>query len=326
MKTLICGAGPIGQWLALRLVKAGKDVTLLARGQTCKTIERDGVRILDALTGKQARVHMNLTPALGPDDRYDLAVVPMVKSSRLAFCPDLARNRHLKHILFLGNEVAGSEDYLARLPEEKILLGFPGAGGGYKDGELIIAEGDKPGGKGKIFIGELDGKTRARTREISKLFEDSRIAVSIEKDMDGWLKYHFAFMAPTVGVVYKLGGDMKAVASDPEAIHQYCEACREAGNVLRAVGYKKRQPAVFNMYYWLPRFLEPKVFVKLFGSDDAEVKFGLHAGAVGPELLGLADDFEMLKQYAKMDTPNLDALLACVQRAQPSAKIQAVAS
>ncbi|MCP4604783.1 MAG: ketopantoate reductase family protein [Proteobacteria bacterium] len=325
MKTLIYGAGPIGQWLALRLARAGKDVTLLARGRTYETIEREGVRILDALTGEQLHAHVKLTTTLGPDDRYDLAVVPMVKSSRLATCPTLAENSHIEHILFLGNEVAGAEDYLTHLPEEKIVLGFPGAGGGYKDGDLIIAEGEKPGGKGKIFIGELDGKTRPRTREIGKLFEDSRIAVSIEKDMDGWLKYHFAFMAPTVGVVYKLGGNMKAVASDPEAIHQYCEACREAGNVLRAAGYKKRQPAIFNMYYWLPRFLEPKVFAKLFGSDDAEVKFGLHAGTVGPELLGLAEDFEGLKQHAKMDTPNLDALLAYVRRTQPSTKITAVA-
>jgi len=31
MKTLIYGARPIGQWLAIRLEQAGKDVTLLAR-------------------------------------------------------------------------------------------------------------------------------------------------------------------------------------------------------------------------------------------------------------------------------------------------------
>jgi ketopantoate reductase len=34
MKTLIFGAGPIGQWLAMRLGDAARDVTLLARGAT----------------------------------------------------------------------------------------------------------------------------------------------------------------------------------------------------------------------------------------------------------------------------------------------------
>ncbi|MCP4197632.1 MAG: ketopantoate reductase family protein [Proteobacteria bacterium] len=326
MKTLIYGAGPIGQWLALKLEKAGTDVTLLARGQTYEALEQDGIRIRDALTGEQVRAQVKLTKALGSQDRYDLVVVPMVKSSRLAVCPTLAENMHIEHFLFLGNEVAGADEYFTHLPKEKVLLGFPGAGGGHKDGELIIAEGDKPGGKGKIFIGELDGKPRSRTRQIKKLLEDSCIAVSIEKDIDGWLKYHFAFIGPTAGVIYKFDGDMKAVASDAEAIHQYCQACREAGDVLRKIGYKKRQPAIFNLYYWLPRWLEPKALANLFGSDEAEVKFGLHAGVVGPELLGLAEEFEVLKRKANMDTPNLDALIDCVRKAQPAGEAKEVAS
>ena len=53
MKTLIYGAGPIGQWLALKLALAGKDVTLLARNETYRTLERDGVRMVDGLTGEK---------------------------------------------------------------------------------------------------------------------------------------------------------------------------------------------------------------------------------------------------------------------------------
>jgi 2-dehydropantoate 2-reductase len=321
MKTLIYGAGPIGQWLALKLVKAGKDVTLLARGGTYEKLEQDGVRFVDALTGEQLCAQVNLVKELASQDRYDLVVVPMMKSARLAVCPILAKNSSLENILFLGNEVAGPTDYLKYLAREKVLLGFPGAGGGWDGDGLVIADRDKPGGKGRIFIGELDGKTRERTRLIKKLFDGSGVEVSIEKDMDGWLKYHFAFMGPTAGVIFKRNGDMKAVASDAKAIHQYCKACREAGDVLRKIGYTKRQPAVFNIYYWLPRFLEPKVFAKLFGSEDAEVKFGLHAKTIGPELLGLAEDFELLKGKAGVDTPNLDALLDCVRRAQPGDEI-----
>ncbi|MEJ2189018.1 MAG: 2-dehydropantoate 2-reductase N-terminal domain-containing protein [Acidobacteriota bacterium] len=51
MKTLIDGAGPIGQWLALRLSHSGADVTLLARGRTCDELARSGIRIVDGLTG-----------------------------------------------------------------------------------------------------------------------------------------------------------------------------------------------------------------------------------------------------------------------------------
>jgi 2-dehydropantoate 2-reductase len=317
MKTLMYGAGPIGQWLALKLEKAGKDVTVLARGRTYDKLVQDGVRFVDALTGEQLRAQVKLTRELAPQDRYDLVVVPMVRSGRLAVCQILAKNDHLENILFLGNEVGGFAEYLKFLPKEKVLFGFPGAGGGWREGALVIADRDKPGGKGQIFVGEIDGKTRARTRQIKQLFEGCDMVVSLEKDIDGWLKYHFAFVGPTAGAIFKHHGDMKAVASNAETIHQYCQACREAGNVLRKTGYTKRQPAIFNLYYWMPRFLEPKIFAKLFGSDEAEVRFSLHSKVAGPEMIELADGFEVLKRNANMKTPNLDDLLDCVRKAQP---------
>ena len=51
MKTLIYGAGPIGQWLALRLHKVGVDVTLLARGRTFGDLLCNGIRIVYGLAG-----------------------------------------------------------------------------------------------------------------------------------------------------------------------------------------------------------------------------------------------------------------------------------
>jgi 2-dehydropantoate 2-reductase len=315
MRNLIYGAGPIGRWLALRLEQTGQDVTLLARGETYRLLEQGGIEIVDGLTGERLAARVKLVDRLDAEDRYDLVVVAMQKASRVAVCPVLAQNENLKNILFVGNDVSGFHRYLEHLPEESVLLGFPGVGGGWDGGDLVIMDREKPyDHHGEIFIGELDGATRARTLEIKGLFEAADIKVSIEGNMDGWLKYHFAFMAPTAGVTFMKGGDLRAVAADKQAIHQYCRACREAGNVLRKVGYRKRQPPVFNLYYWLPRWLEPMVFSKLFGSRSAEVRFGLHVRTVGPELLEMAEEFAELKAEAGMETPNLDALLACVPR------------
>jgi 2-dehydropantoate 2-reductase len=315
MKTLIFGAGPIGRWLALRLQQTGQDVTLLARGETYRSLEQRGIEIVDGLTGERLAARVKLVDRLEAEDRYDLVVVAMQKASRVAVCPVLAQNENLKNILFFGNDVSGFHHYLDHLPEDNVLLGFPGVGGGWDGADLVVMDREKPKGRhGEIFIGELDGATRARTLEIEGLFEAADIKVSLEGNMDGWLKYHFAFMAPTAGVIFMKGGDMRAVAADKQAIHQYCRACREAGNVLRKVGYRRRQPGVFNLYYWLPRWLEPMVFSKLFGSRSAEVRFGLHARAVGPELLELAEEFAELRVQAGMETPNLDALLDCVPR------------
>ncbi len=308
MKTLIYGAGPIGQWLALRLHQAGKDVTLLARGETYRSLRQNGVVIVDGLTGDRQIADVKLTERLEPVDSYDLVVVAMHKAGRLEVCPVLARNEHLKNVLFLGNDVSGFHRYL--LPEDKVLLGFPRAGGGWDGSDLVVMDREKPNGHhGELSIGELDGTIRERTLQIKKLFEAADIEVSLEKDIDGWLKYHFAFMAPTAGVIFMKGGDLGAVAADREAIHLYCRACREAGNVLQRVGYRRRQPPIFNLYYWLPRWLEPTVFSKLFGSRNAEIQFGLHVRTVGPELLDLMAEFAELRSEAGMETPTLDALL-----------------
>ncbi len=310
MKTLIYGAGPIGRWLALRLHSAGKDVTLLARGETCRTLRQNGIEIVDGLTGERLVAGVEVVERLDPADAYDLIVVAMQKASRLAVCPALAQNRHLENVLFLGNDVSGSRRYLEHLPEEKVLLGFPRAGGGWDGADLVVMDREKPGGHhGELYIGELDGSIRERTREIGQLFEAADVKVHLEQDIDGWLKYHFAFMAPAAGVIFMKGGDLSAVAADSGAIHQYCRACREAGDVLREVGYRRRQPPIFNLYYWLPRWLEPMVFSKLFGSRSGEVRVGLHARTVGPELLELAAEFAELKARAGTATPVLDALL-----------------
>jgi 2-dehydropantoate 2-reductase len=326
MRTLIYGAGPIGRWLALRLQQAGKDVTLFARNQTHRLLEKHGIEIVDGLTGERLTARPKLVDRLDPEDRYDLVVVAMQKSSRMAVCPALAENDNLKNILFMGNDVSGFQHYLDYLPEGRVLLGFPGLGGGWEGEDLVIMDREKRGGPlGEIFIGELDGAIRPRTVQIKNLFEAANIRVHIEKEIDGWLKYHFAFMAPTAGVIFEKDGDIRAVAADSEAIHHYCRACREAGDVLREIGYRQRQPPVFNLYYWLPRWLEPVIFGKLFASRSAEVRFGLHAREVGPELHEMADEFEVLKRLAGVETPNLDTLLGCVPK-RSSANLLEVAS
>ena len=319
MKTLIYGAGPIGQWLALRLQQAGKDVRLLARNRTYDQLDRDGVVIVDGLTGERMTARVPLVKQLNPEDRYDLVVVAMQQRGRLEVCPVLACNPHVKTFLFLGNDLEGFRRYLDHLPAKKVLLGFPGVGGGWRGDDLVVMDREEPDDRfGKLFIGEIDGRKRQRTWLVGRLFDMAGIDVSYENDIDGWLKYHFAFMAPTAGVILKKDGDLGAVAADPEAIHLYCRACREAGNVLKKIGYRRRQPGIFNLYYWLPRWLEPKVFAKLFASQAAEIRFGLHARCVGPELLELAEDFGAITALAGMKTPALDELIECVRRSQPA--------
>jgi 2-dehydropantoate 2-reductase len=319
MRILVYGAGAIGQWLALHLSRGGEDVTLLARGATSRRLRQDGIRVRDGLTGERLAARVPVVEALEPTDEYDLAIVAMSKAGRLAVSSTLGRNDRIPHVLFLGNDVAGAPSYADHLSGERLLLGFPGSGGGWIDDDLVVLDREKAGhARGPVHLGEIDGLARDRTRTIAQLLERCGISARIRDDMDGWLKYHFAFMAPTAGVIVQCGGP-KSVAEDADAIHRYCRACREAGNVLRAVGHRRRQPFVFNLYYWTPRWLEPVIFGKLFNSRMAEIGFGLHLEVVGPELRLLAREFAELRARSTLKTPELDALLACVSEHAPEA-------
>lgn len=314
MRTLVFGAGPIGRWLALRLHKAEKDVTLLARGVAYDAILEDGVVLVDGYTREKKVAQVKLVNRLAADDRYDLVVVAMRKSSRLAVCPILAENKGLQNVLFLGNDVSGFHRYFDHLPVEKVLLGFPGVGGGWDGDDLVIADGDKPNDKGgSLYIGELEGGARERTERIKEFFEGGGIPVSLEGDIDGWLKYHFAFMGPTAGALLMCGGDAHAVAADKAVLRKYIRACREAGDVLRRAGYEKRQPPIFNLYYWLPEWVGIKVFSGFFRSRKVEVAMGLHAAGVGEEVSEMMEEFGVLKARAGIDTPNLNELIACTR-------------
>ena len=56
------------------------------------------------------------------------------------------------------------------------------------------------------------------------------------------------------------------------------------------------------------------MFGKLFNSRSAEVRVGLHAAGVVPELLEMAEEFAELRAEAGLETPTLDSLLACLPR------------
>jgi 2-dehydropantoate 2-reductase len=209
----------------------------------------------------------------------------------------------------MGNNTLGFGLYLQHLPQEKILFGFPGAGGGVSEHVVHYADREKSTGKRRaITIGEIDGKTRERTRRIKSVFETSGIPVELTRDIDGWLKYHVALVSPLVNALYKHDCDNYALAKDRETMRALIRAAKEGGRVLRALGYTKRHPFQFNLFYWLPEILNVKAVQNLLNSKFAEVAFALHAKVARDEMKGLTDEFRSLINKTSVETPNIDKL------------------
>lgn len=72
MRILVYGAGVLGCNLARNLFRAGKDVTLLARGSWAEELRKNGLRIKDTFSPRVSVSRVPIVTELAPEDRYDV--------------------------------------------------------------------------------------------------------------------------------------------------------------------------------------------------------------------------------------------------------------
>lgn len=309
MRTLFFGAGPIGILYSQILTEAGKDISILARGAAYRLIDKRELILVDGFGGESTRPALKVIDQLTIDDNYDLVVVAVSKSSIPSVLTCLSRYPDLNNILFLGNNVAGFDSYQSMIPNENILFGFPGAGGGWRGQILEMVDRESPkSSRIPLRIGEADGVERLRTREIRDFFASGGIPVELVKDIDGWLKYHAAFVIPIGCAIYRHGGDLNSVAADRQLLVEAVLASKEAGNVLKKLGYSKRQPFKFNLFYWCPPIVTVKMFQKMFSGRFAQVAFAMHALSAREEFQCLVREFQSLADQAQIEMPHFNEL------------------
>ena len=308
MRILFFGAGPLGSLYAHLLHKQGSDVSILARGARYNWLKANGLVLLNELTGQRDSSHVKVVSELKPDDGYDLVVVLIRKNKLPPVFEILAASPGVKNVLFMGNNALGFEEYVKHLPVEKLIFGFPGAGGGIREQVVHYADREKPNGKRRaVTIGEIDGRSRERTLAIKSLFESAEVPVDLASDIDGWLKYHVALVSPFVGALYKHDCDNYKAAKDKETLRTLVRAAKEGGRVLRALGFRKR-PFDFKLMYWMPEFMSMMGLKGLLNSKFAEVAFAMHAKAARDEMEELAREFQELAESTSIDTPNTETL------------------
>ena len=309
MRILFFGAGPLGSVYAHLLHEAGGDVTVLARGERYDWLKENGLVIVNELTGEKGLSHVSVVNQLKPDDEYDLVIVLIRRNKLAPVLDNLAATPGVKNVLFMGNNTLGFDEYLKRLPADKVLFGFPGAGGGIREQVVHYVDREKPNGKRRaVTLGEIDARKRKRTLEVKVLFESAGVPVDLTTDIDGWLKYHVALVIPLVGALYKHDCDNYQAAKDKGTLRALVRAAKEGGRVLKALGFSKRQPFEFNLFYWLPEGMSRMAVKKLLDSKFAEVAFAMHAKTARDEMDVLAREFEALAEQTSVNTPNIETL------------------
>ena len=312
-KVLVFGAGTIGSYYTYKLNNAHIDVTLLARGARYEYLKEHGVELIDEITEKNFSSSIKVIDHIDPDEAFDFVLVIVRKNALQPIIKKLGGLKNLKNIIIMGNNVLGFDAFTKYIERDRLFFGFPQVGGKVVDQTVYFAEKAEKEKARPITIGEMDGSVSNRLKQFEGLLKQASFSVDIVVDIDGWLKYHAAFVLPLCYCLYKHNCDNYAVARSVETQLEMVKAAKDAGNVLQALGYKKRYPFKFNLFYWLPEKMTAKVIKALFNNEYAKIVFAHHASYAMDEMEELTSDFYKLIKKSNVSTPSFDKLSAFVK-------------
>ena len=228
MKILVFGAGVLGCNLARGLFRAGRDVTLLARGAWAEEIQKNGLRIKDKFSPRVSVSRLPVVTELAPQDRYDVIFV-VLRYTQLDSILETLRANQTKNIVFVGNNVRAGA-IAASLPEKNVLFAFVSSAG-HREPDRVASIDLK-----KITIGQLAGAP-SNERLIGQIFDGTKYKVAYEPNMGDYLLCHAAFVLPVAFACYKTDGDLKKLKGDTAYLNRMIDTNIEGYRAIRNAGH-----------------------------------------------------------------------------------------
>ena len=228
MRILVYGAGVLGCNLARDFFKAGKDVTLLARGKWAETIKTNGLCIKSYVLSVKSTVRVPVVSELASEDEYDVIFVA-ARYTQVATILDALRANKSKNVVFLGNNVQ-PEKLVTALPEKNVMFAFASSAG-HREQDRVVSVDLK-----KITIGQLRG-AQSNEQLIQKIFAGTCYKVTYEPNMGDYLLCHAAFVLPVAFACYKTDGDLKRLKGDTAYFNKMADANVEGYRALKNSGH-----------------------------------------------------------------------------------------
>jgi 2-dehydropantoate 2-reductase len=319
VRIVVYGAGVQGSLYAARLYEAGHDVTLIARGARLGVLRVRGVVLDEGLTGVRTLTRVGLIDTLEADSVYDMAIIAVRGDQVGDVLPAIAAARRIPLVLFMHNHAGGSAALLDAVGADRVVLGFPGAGGERVEETVRYALIPQQA----TTIGEPSGHRTPRIRMLRRLLLSAGFRTRIERRMDLWLNVHAVFVTAVVGALYLSGGDARTLAGDRDAVVRLVLAVREGFRALAATGGGTPPINLRAIFEWVPVRLAAQYWQQYLSRPLAELAFGGHARAAPAEMAALAREVRVLVRGTARQTPHLDVLWeaaearASVRRAAP---------
>ena len=310
MRIAVIGAGVLGSLYAARFAAAGQTITLVARGDRLTQLQHGPIQILNEDNDTRAAATVEVVANLDPDADYDLALVVVRADQIDALLPALSANRGVKTFLFLHNRAAGHAALAQAVGPERMLLGFPGAGG-WLDGDTaryrLIPE--QP-----TTIGEPDGSLSPRLRQIAKALESAGFTVALSRHMDDWLKTHAMLVTAIAGAIYLGHGSTAVVARSRDVIRTLVRGIRQGFGLLSGAGVRIT-PRKLGLLVGLPAILTEIYLRRFLARPASELILARHANAVPGELATLVAELRAIVRLEPGVAPDLETLWAAVSAA-----------
>ena len=307
MHIAVIGAGVLGSLYAARLAAAGQAVTLVARGDRLTQLQQGPILIVNDVDGVGAAMKVAVAANLDPDAAYDLALVVVRADQIDALLPDLRDNRGVKTFLFLHNRAAGHAALAQAVGPDRLLLGFPGAGG-WLDGNTVRYRliPQQP-----TTIGAPDGSLSPRLRQIAKALEQAGFPVALSRHMDDWLKTHAMLVTAIAGAIYLGHGSTAAVAKSRDSIRTLVRGIRQGFGLLSGAGVVIA-PRKLGLLVGLPAILTEIYLRRFLARPSSELILARHANAVPGELATLVAELRTIVRLEPGAAPELETVWAAV--------------
>ena len=229
MKILVFGAGVLGCNPAGNLFRAGKDTTLLARGNWAGEIQKNGLRIKDKFSPRVSVSRIPVVTELKPENQCDVIFV-VLRYTQLDSILETLRANQTKNIVFVGNNVRASA-LAASLPEKNVLFAFVSSAG-HRERDRVASIDLK-----KITIGQLAGAP-SNEQLIGQIFAGTKYKVTYEPNMGDYLLCHAAFVLPVAFACYKTDGDLKKLKGNTAYLSRLLDANIEGYRAIRNAGHE----------------------------------------------------------------------------------------
>ncbi|MGN0773511.1 MAG: ketopantoate reductase family protein, partial [Candidatus Ventricola sp.] len=229
MRILVYGAGVLGGNLAGNLFRAGKDVTLLARGKWAETIRQNGLIVKNKFSLKTTVSRIPVITELKPEDIYDVIFVVM-RCTQLDGILDSLRANGSKTVVFVGNNVRARRT-TGLLPQKNVLFAFA-LSAGHREADRIVGIDLK-----KITIGQLRDAP-SNEALIHGIFDATGYKVVYEMNMEDYLLCHAAFVTPAALACYYADGDLRRLKRDRAYLNRLIDANIEGYRAIEKGGHE----------------------------------------------------------------------------------------